>query len=242
MSQETAIDAWTALLAQAGQLAAASRAWPRDDQGDRMRASVTPLVQLQAVGIAMGQLDRLPPASRAYARDQAEVLVQRSCEALRHAWHGESMPTWMLDIMAAARESITASLYAGLRGLRWNGVQPMVVPAWRHDLTTALGTVAVMEPGTIALPGECIAWWTEREDLACAGCEAQRMPAPVQVYRRFDEMGRYEGCAEVPLHEPLPAGMPMLVPLFVAGQPVGALQRDAQAWLAMQVAAGVPQA
>ena len=68
------------------------------------------------------------------------------------------------------------------------------------------------------------------------------MQAPVQVYRRFDESGRYAGSAEVPLHEPLPAGMPMLVPLFVAGQPVGALQRDAQAWLAMQVAAGVPQA
>jgi len=68
------------------------------------------------------------------------------------------------------------------------------------------------------------------------------MSAPVQVYRRFDESGRYAGSAEVPLHEPLPAGMPMLVPLFVAGQSVGALQRDAQAWMAMQIAAGVPQA
>ncbi|NBV65117.1 MAG: hypothetical protein EBR71_11785 [Planctomycetes bacterium] len=242
MSDETAVDAWTALLAQAGQLAAASRAWPRDAEGDRMRASVTPLVQLQAVRIAMEQLDRLPAASRAYARDQAEVLVQRSCEALRHAWHGEPMPAWMLDIMAASRDSIAASLYAGLRGLRWNGAQPMVVPAWRQDVTAALGTLAVMEPGTIALPGECIAWWTERTDLSCEGCEVQPMQAPVQVYRRFDESGRYAGSAEVPLHEPLPAGMPMLVPLFVAGQPVGALQRDAQAWLAMQVAAGVPQA
>jgi hypothetical protein len=67
------------------------------------------------------------------------------------------------------------------------------------------------------------------------------MSAPVQVYRRFDESGRYAGCAEVPLHEPLPAGMPMLVPLFLAGQPVGVLEREAQAWLAMQIAAGVPQ-
>jgi hypothetical protein len=241
MSDENAIDAWTALLAQASQLAAASRAWPRDAEGDRLRASVTPLVQLQAVGIAMGQLDRLPVTSRAYARDQAEVLVQRSCEALRHAWHGEPMPTWMLDLMASARESITVSLYAGLRGLRWNGAQPMVVPAWKQDLTAALGTVAVMEPGTIALPGECIAWWTERGDLSCAGCQVEPMSAPVQVYRRFDESGRYAGGAEVPLHEPLPAGMPMLVPLFLAGQPVGVLEREAQAWLAMQIAAGVPQ-
>lgn len=241
MSDETAIDAWTSLLAQATHVAAASRAWPRDAEGDRLRASVTPLVQLQAVCIAMGQLDRVPAASRAYARDQAEVLVQRSCETLRQAWRGEPMPTWMLDVMAAARESIAASLYAGLRALRWVGARPLVVPAWTQDLTAARGTLAVMEPGTIALPGECIAWWAEREDLTCAGCEVQAMAAPVQVYRRFDEAGRYAGSAEVPLHDPLPAGMPMLVPLFVAGQPVGALQRDAQAWLAMQVAAGVPQ-
>jgi hypothetical protein len=33
----------------------------------------------------------------------------------------------------------------------------------------------------------------------------------------------------------------MLVPLFLAGQPVGVLEREAQAWLAMQIAAGVPQ-
>lgn len=241
MPVESDTDAWTALLAQATQLAAASRAWPRDAEGDRLRASVTPLVQLQAVRIAMSQVQRLPPASRAYARDQADVLVRRSCEALRQAWHGEPMPPWMLDVMADARESIAASLYAGLRGLRWVGTQPLVVPAWLQDVTTARGTLAVMEPGTIALPGECVAWWTEREDLSCAGCAVQALPAPVQVYRRFDEHGRYVGSAEVPLHDPLPAGMPMLVPLFVAGEPVGTLQRDAQAWQAMQVSAGLPQ-
>ena len=150
------------------------------------------------------------------------------------------MPEAMLEAMTLARAAIERSLYAGLRGLRWLGPGPLVVARWLAELDGMVGTMAVMEPGTIALEGEIIGWWTEHPPLAAPGCREEPMDQPVQVYRRFDPAGRYMDSITVPLHEELPAGMPMLVPLCVQGQRVGSLQRDAAAWLGMQRAAGVP--
>ncbi len=239
MSDHAAADAWTALLAHATQLAKAARAWPAGEAGQRMRESVVPWVQLQAATIAMARLADMPRAHRAYARDQADLLVARACESLRQAWGTEPMPEPLLAAMRDARQAVSNALYAGLHALRWPGPGSMVVPAWPETVATPAGTLALMEPGTIALAGEIVGWWSEREDLGCAGCERVPLDAPVQVYRRFDAAGRFEGAVTIPLHEELPAGMPMLVPLCVAGEPVGAFTRDPAAWLAMQRAAGI---
>lgn len=240
MTPDAAGDAWLVLLAQATQLAAAAQAWPADAVGETLRESIPDLLQLQAVCIAMQQLGRIPPDRRAYARDHAEWLVKSASERLVERWRGEPMPEAMLESMTAARSSIAQSLYAGLSGLRWPGPGPLIVPRWLDELDGMVGTMAVMEPGTIALPGEVIAWWTEHPPLAAPGCREEPLHHPVQVYRRFDASGRYLDSVTVPLHEELPAGMPMLVPLCVQGQRVGALQRDPTAWLALQRAAGVP--
>lgn len=241
MSAADGADAWTALLAHAMQLAKAARAWHGED-GDRLRESVAPLVQLQAVAIAMEQLGRLAVAHRAFARDQADVLLQRSCERLREVWHGEPMPDGVLQAMSDARRAFANALYAGLRCLRWIGSRPLVVPDWPAAATNVHGTLALMEPGTIALPGEVVGWWADREALVCEGCVEEPLDAPVQVYRRFGDGGTYEGSATVPLHESLPAGMPMLVPICLAGEPVGGFTRDPGVWLEMQCAAGIPAA
>jgi len=240
MSASDSVDAWTALLAHAMQLAKASRAWPSGDAGRRMRESVVPWVQLHAAVIVMARLAEVSPPHRPYARDQADLLVARACEALRQTWAGEPMPDALLAAMAEARQAVSNALYAGLRALRWPGPDSMVVPAWPETAAASVGTLALMEPGTVALPDEIVGWWAEREDLDCAGCERIALDAPVQVYRRFDANGRFESAATIPLHEELPAGMPMLVPLCVAGEPVGAFTRDPAAWLAMQRAAGIP--
>lgn len=240
MSASESADAWTALLAHATQLAQAARAWPEDGAGGRMRASVAPLVQLQAVTIAMDRLEEIARGRRAYARDQADLLVGRACETLRRTWHGEPMPESFLEAMSQARRAISDALYAGLRGLRWPGPGAMVVPDWCGGAQAPGGTLALMEPGTIALEGEIVGWWSDREDLDCPGCECLPLSAPVQIYRRFGPDGRFEGSATVPLHEELPAGMPMLVPLLLAGEPVGSFSREPAAWLALQRAAGIP--
>lgn len=236
------IDAWTALLAHATHLAQAARVWPEGDSGARMRASVVPLVQLAAVEIAMRSLTDLAPAHRAYARDQADLLTGRASEALRTAWAGEPMPEGLLQCMARARHAVSNAIYAGLRALRRSGSGSFVVPPWPASVHEARGTLALMEPGTVALPGEVVAWWADREDLACAECVVEPLETPVQVYRRFDRNGRFERSVTVALHEELPAGMPMLVPLWVAGEAVGALVREAEAWRALQRGAGIPGA
>jgi len=240
MTPDAAGDAWMVLLAQATQMAVASQGWPEGSDGDRLRESVPDLVQLQAVRIAMEQLDRIPADRRAYARDHAEWLVRLASKRLDERWRGEPMPEAMLDAMKTARDSIMRSLYAGLRALRWPGPGPWVVPRWLDELDGMVGTLAVMEAGTIALEGEVVAWWTEHPPLHCPGCREEPLAEPVQVYRRFDESGRYRNSVTVPLHEPLPAGMPMLVPLCLAGRSVGTLGRDPVRWLAMQRAAGIP--
>jgi hypothetical protein len=235
-----AADAWTVLIAQAMRMAAVARTLPMDAAGDRVRHGVPWLVQLMAVELAMDRLAELEPSARPYARDQAELLLQQACERLRERWHAEPMPVFMLEAMERSRAALARSLYAGLSGLRWNGERPMVIPAWTEVVREPGGTLAVMEPGTVALPGECVAWWTEREPLACRGCVQASLSAPVQVYRVFDPDGRFLQGREIPLHEPLIAGMPMLVPLWLDGKPVGSLQREPVAWLAMQRRAGVP--
>jgi hypothetical protein len=240
MSAHAAADAWTALLVHAMHLAKASRAWGGSEHGERMRESVSPLVQLHAVTIAMGQLEGLAPPHRAYARDQADVLLRRACESLRATWSGEPMPDPVLQAMSDSRQAIANALYAGLRCLRWPGLGSLVVPAWPASASEVRGSLALMEAGTIALAGEVVAWWCDREPLACDGCVTEPLDAPVQVYRRFDAAGRFERAVTIPLHEELPAGMPMLVPLCVAGEPVGVFMRDPAAWLAVQRAAGIP--
>lgn len=235
-----AADAWTVLIAQAMQMAAVARALPADAAGDRIRHGLPWLVQMMAVELAMDRLAELEPFARPYARDQAELLLQQAGARLRELWHAEPMPGLMLESMERSRAAISRSLYAGLTGLRWNGERPMVIPAWTEVVREPGGTLAVMEPGTVALPGECVAWWTEREPPRCPGCACVPLSAPVQVYRVFGQDGRFLQGREAPLHEPLIAGMPMLVPLWLDGQPVGSLRRDPDAWLAMQLRAGVP--
>jgi hypothetical protein len=235
-----AADAWTVLIAQAMQMASAARTLPADAAGDRVRRGVPWLVQLMAVELAMDRLAELEPSARPYARDQAELLLQQAGAQLGRIWHAEPMPDFMLESMERSRAALSRSLYAGLSGLRWEGSEPMIVPAWTDAVRDPGGTLAVMEPGTVALPGECVAWWTERQPLSCPGCACVDLPAPVQVYRVFDQNGRFLHGCHVPLHEPLVAGMPMLVPLWLDAKPVGSLQRDPERWLDMQRRAGVP--
>ena len=45
------------------------------------------------------------------------------------------------------------------------------------------GTIALMQPGTLVMPGEPVAWWAEREGIVLEGCEAVSIDRPRQVYR-----------------------------------------------------------
>ena len=101
-----------------------------------------------------------------------------------------------------------------------------------------------MQPGTLALPGSPVAWWTEctlpstlqaQIGAEGAGLEVRSGP-PVQVYRELDEHGRVLGDLVETL-DSLPAGLPLLVPICLDGESIGRFTVEAEGWAAANDAA-----
>jgi hypothetical protein len=237
---------WTMLLAQGVELAKASVSFPAGDDGDRWRESVAPLVEAQAVRHAISHLASLPIAERPLARDLAAVWIRRAASSLDSIWRGEPMPEVILEIVEAADEAVAHSVYAGLRMLR---LSPNASPCWLPDDSglealaenpSGRSTAAAMAPGTLVLPGSPIAWWATREDPmireSFRDVEIATAVRPVQVYREVDEQGRFGGDLVADLLE-LPAGMPLLVPRWLDGEPIGSPPIEASRWRQMQVVA-----
>jgi len=230
---------WTALLAKWMDFARASLAAPKDAEGDRWRAAVPAVINLQAVTFALADLARLPEEERPLGRDRAELLIRENTAKLHDIWRGEPMPDSLLEISADARAALERSAYAGAVELIWEGPHSMVMPA--VPIGDETGTLAVMQPGTIVMPGEPVAWWVERDGgpiiHALPGCRQSEVSVPRQVYRQLDEQGRITDDVVAPIMADLHPGMPLLVPLFEQGRPIGHFTLEAQAWEAHQRAA-----
>jgi hypothetical protein len=235
---------WTGLLARWIDFAKASTILPDHAEDDtdlrpRWKRSVVPIIELQATIRALGELDEVPVADRPRARDLAEVVVRRAAGALDEAWSGVPLPDHLLELLDDANLALRAAIYAGIEEIVWPGPGRFIVPAF--DVGSELvGTLAVMPPGTIALPGEPISWWTERERPtapaeALAGCIVRRAEAgPLQVYREVDPHGRFVRDVVAPLEGELPAGLPLLVALSIDGSAAGRFLHPSDQWLAMQ--------
>jgi hypothetical protein len=220
---------WTVLLSKWVEFAQASLALPEEAEGPRWRDSVPAVINLQAVTFALADLARLPEADRPLARDRADLLIRDSVQQLREAWRSVPMPEPILEMADDARDALEVAAYAGAIELTWPGPGPLVMP--EVALPPPRGTLAVMQPGTILMPGEPVAWWAGGEGVTVEGCEAHPAFPPRQVYRRIDEGGRILEDVIVPITEPMPAGLPLLVPLVDDGRAVGSFTLDAEAWL-----------
>ena len=223
---------WTALLGQWIDFARASVALPQDAESERWRRSVPAIITLQAVTFALADLDRLSATERALARDKAELLISGSAAELRSIWGGQPMPASLLEIGEDARAALARSRYAGAVELIWPGPGVLIMPPL--GAMEPGGTLAVMAPGTLVMPAEPVAWWIDRTAVQVRGCELNSTPCPRQVYRQIDERGRITGDVIAPMDAPLPGGMPLLVPLYENGEPVGHFTMSAEAWLARQ--------
>jgi len=235
----TDLGTWSALLGHWMALVKAGeglrRAAETDPDAARWRASIPEVVTLQAITFALGDLARLPEADRPLARDRADLGVVAAASALDAVWRGVEMPESVLEIAADARRAVEQAVYAGLRWIIFGGSARTRMPVldWNADPDAERGTLAVMLPGTIVLPGEPVAWWTERSRppaLAGADWEVVEGP-PVQVYRELDEQGRVVADLVAPLDD-LPAGLPLLAPISLDGQPIGRPTVDPEAWAA----------
>ncbi len=99
---------WTALLGAWTDFAKASVAFPRDAEGDRWRAAVPAIIDLQAASCALGELHRLPDGHAPAAIDTAEVLISRRSEELRDLWDA-SPPEGVVEVILDAHSAAAAA-------------------------------------------------------------------------------------------------------------------------------------
>ncbi len=229
--------AWSALLARWVEYAQAAKALPQVGDGARWREAVPQVITLQSVTMALGDIARVHPEERALARDRAELLIAQACQELDRAWRGEPMPEELLALAQQARRALTAAAYPGLTEFVYQGAGEMVMPA--IDIAAEGGTLLAMAPGTIALPGEVVALVAERAMPVIPWCRSGAAQELRQLYRAFDERGRWNGSFERAMEEELPAGMPMLLPFWLRGERIARVLHAPQEWLAMQRAAGI---
>ena len=225
---------WTGLLGHWLEYARASTTWT-GPEGAAWREAVPTIIRLQAVTFALEDLARLPRDERAWARDKADVLIEQSVAELRAIWSDGPLPDEAATIVETARNTLDRSIYATLRELIHRGTGPLVVPSLvdLDAIEEAGGTLSLMMPGTIAMPGEPIGWWADRDDLSLPDCVVESRAAPRQVYRQIDDTGMIERDLIAPLDD-LPPGMPLIVPLLADGLRIGRFTMDATTWEARQ--------
>lgn len=81
---------WAVLLAKWTEFARAAVALPREGVGAQWRRSITPIITLQAVTLALGELEQIAESERAVALDRAELLINRSAHELEEIWGADS--------------------------------------------------------------------------------------------------------------------------------------------------------
>lgn len=95
---------WPALLAHWLSFAQASIAFPKTAAGDRLRAAVPSIINLQAVTFALAELHLLPPADRPAAIDRAAHLIDQHATLLSQMFATDPNPeisTLISDARAA---------------------------------------------------------------------------------------------------------------------------------------------
>ena len=106
---------WTALLGKWIEFARASVALPRDGAGGRWRASVAPVINLQAVTFALAEIGELEAADRPVALDRAEVIIDDNHGLLEFVWDNV-VPASLAETIADARAALKLAHATASRG------------------------------------------------------------------------------------------------------------------------------
>lgn len=108
MTRDDPNTTWPALLAHWLTFAKASIAFPKTPEGDRLRAAVPSIINLQAVTFALAELHLLPAADRHAAIDKAAHIIDQHTRLLTDlfaATPNEEIATLIQD----ARNALQAS-------------------------------------------------------------------------------------------------------------------------------------
>lgn len=90
---------WTALIGYWATFAKATLSLPDDVAGDAMRRSVPDIIMLQAVYMALSNLQELDPAEQALGLDRAAVLIDRHTLRLKTAWQSQEPPEMVTELI-----------------------------------------------------------------------------------------------------------------------------------------------
>ena len=229
--------AWAGLLARWAEFAQATKGFPRSATGDRWREAAAPIIGLQAVAFALGDIESLSRADRAAGLDRAEMLIRQHASALHALWRGRPMDAEVGALIEDAMAALAGTKCAGTEFVV--AVEGFVMPGW-PEVLASLGegpdeAWAAM-PGTRLGVGAPAAFLRPPAVAGRPGCDAAPRADMRQVYRQVGGDGALRD-AVAPMAGLLP-GRPLLLPMIERGAPTawpdgaGAAQ-----WVAEQAAA-----
>jgi len=219
---------WASLLARWMEFARASVAVPPGEEGEAWRLSVAPIIALQAVGCALGELSSLDPEERALGLDRAEVLIGRHTHELNEAWRGREMPQSVREVIEEARSALASSLEGGIELVLEEAslvashpgeVASMLVEGgFDGDLLLPVPGRRLFRTSPVAFVRPARGGLVNDEILSVvashlgAEVSAQWVGTARQVYRQFDfAKGRAVRDVVVRMSSDLPPGQPLLV-------------------------------
>ncbi len=230
---------WATLLGKWTEFAQAAVALPTDGDGGRWRDSVAPIITLQAITHALGELDELDPGERPLALDRAEIACRESVARLNELWRGESLPTELGELVTDSRIAFELAANAGVEWLVDSERLQAPHPADLCEKLGALGFAGDLflpAPGVPLFKGSVAAFargpggspTTESETKAIESfltrrggkvSPPERIGVPRQVYRQLDfATGSITRDLVIPMNEDLPPGQPLLVLAMERGQ------------------------
>lgn len=235
---------WAMLVGRWTEFARSAVALPRAGVGGRWRESVPAIIGLQAIALALGDLDgNEVEGGRALALDTASVGIERHGRELAQTWADEPWPEELHELLADARRALTRAAESGLEWCVDQGPASLGHPAELVDYLESIGfagDLSLAAPGIMLLEGCPCAFLHEPggrmpgadaveamgQFLHAHGLDGQwaRRGPPRQVYRQFDFAAGGPVRDLVAWQEGEPrAGQPLLVPAMIAGvsQPVG---------------------
>lgn len=231
---------WATLLAHWASLARASMALPDDAEGDRWRAAVPAVIDLQALAHALDDLDQLAdPEERALALDKADMLIQRDAQTLSELWEGQELHP---ELQALIVDACAAHAAAEEGGVEWVVTAERLVaehPAELVELLLSMGFAGELFVPTPGVPifRTCPAAFARDAFGASPDrnmCKAirqflggspvvgkpERTPFLRMAYRQFDfsKGGAVRDVVEPFDDEPAP-GQALLIAAIIEGEP-----------------------
>jgi len=227
---------WSAMLAKWTEFAQASVALPKDQDGPRWKACVPPIISMQAIVAALGELDQLPRAHRPVAIDAADALLREQLVLVHEAWSGELIPESISDLIEESRQAVFDARHLGLE---WRVIDEQVIAPDLQPIAQMMleagfkGDLHAARAGTVLFRGAPLAFFRPSLDVNPPdGCEAIETVGPRQCYRQVD------GVTNTPVRDvvagpadPLQPGAPLLWALITEGvlNPVPGMVPQAEA-------------